>query len=228
MENSNVKAEISKLIAEKLTVKREVFKQTKAVFSLLREVLQEMKNDLQSENKLEKPIDIRVVEVGEYEIRFRVGGETILFIMHSNVFDFDEKHKVYGNSYVQKGPYKTFCGQIYMYNFLSDSFKYNRYNDLGYLIARLFVNIDKHFFVEGKERLSFLFNDFNNAVLTKGDLTRIVEEVVHNCLTFDLNTPAFKQVEVVTVDEISQVSNELKLQTGKRLGFRFKSDEEMR
>ena len=225
MEKSTVKTEISKLIAEKLTVKRAVFEQTKEVFSLLKEVLNELKAELQAENNLKRPIEITVVEVGEYEVRLKVGGETVMFLMHSNVFDFSEKHSVYKNSYVKKGAYKAFCGQIYMYNFLSDSFKYNRYNDLGYLIARLFVNVDQHFFVEGKERLSFLFNDFNNSVLTKKDLFSIVEEVLHQCLLYDLSTPAFKQVEVVTVNEITQVSNELKVQTGKKLGFKFKSDE---
>ena len=34
----------------------------------------------------------------------------------------------------------TFCGIINIYNFLSDSFKYNRESDLGYLVGRIFIN----------------------------------------------------------------------------------------
>ena len=45
--------------------------------------------------------------------------------------------------------YRTYCGVINMYNFLSDSFKYNRENDLGYLIGRMFIN-KENTFVEGK------------------------------------------------------------------------------
>ena len=51
---------------------------------------------------------------------------------------------------------------INIYNFLADSFKYNRLNDVGYLVGRVFLNKDLHYFVEGKRQLGFLYNDFVN------------------------------------------------------------------
>ena len=224
----NARNAIAELVKTKLVVKRSVFLKTKEVFQLLKEVLEEMKADLQKKTQSKDPIMIEVTEIGEYEVRLRIGGDTMVFLMHSNVFDFDKSHKIHKNSYVQKQAYNAFCGQIYMYNFLSDSFKYSRVNDYGYLIARLFVNNDLHYFIEGKNRLSFLFNDFCNAVLDKKQLSLIIDEVLLDCLEFDLYSPPYQQVEMVTVDEITQVSNNLRLQTGKRLGFKFKSDAQIK
>ena len=66
--------------------------------------------------------------------------------MHTNTFSFDKSHQIWNSSYVKEDEYKAYCGVINVYNFLSDSFKYNRANDLGYMIGRLFINKEKHFF----------------------------------------------------------------------------------
>jgi hypothetical protein len=212
------------LINTKLRVKKEVFAKTKEVFALLKKSLNKTYRDLSAKKDKDNPVEVKVTEIGSYEIRIKVGGDTIVFLMHSNVFDFEDSHKTKKLSYVREDPMNSFCGQIYVYNFLDDSFKYNRSDDLGYLIARVFVNKDKHYFVEGNQRLSFLFNDFSHAVLDKSNLAKLIDEVIAYCLDFDLHTPPFLEVSVVTVSQINQASQEQKIQTGKRLGFKFKSD----
>ena len=223
--SKEIRNQVVDLIQGKLTIKRQVYEQTKEVFLLLKEVLEEVKIALQDATVSDRPIMIETHEIGEYEVRIRVGGDTLVFLMHSNVFDFERSHYIHKNGYAKSEAYNSMCGQIYMYNFLTDSFKYSRTNDYGYLIARLFVNKDLHYFVEGKQKLSFTFNNFNGAVLDQTALTRVVEAVLLECLQFDLFSPPYKQVEVVTVEEINQVSNDLRLRTGKRLGFRFSSDD---
>jgi len=212
------------LINTKLRVKREVFEKTKDVFLLLKEALKEVHLDLEKSSINKDPIKLKITEVGSNEIRIKVGGDTIVFLMHSNVFDFEGSHKTKKLSYVREDKYRSYCGQIYIYNFLDDSFEYNRVNDLGYLVARIFVNKDQHYFVEGNERLSFLFNDFGTAVLDKESLCSVIDEVIAYSLDFDLHTPPYRQVAIVTVDEINQASHQQKIQTGKRLGFKFKAD----
>jgi hypothetical protein len=119
---------------------------------------------------------------------------------------------------------KSYCGVINIYNFLADSFKYQRVNDLGYLIARLFVNHEQHFFVEGKRQLGFLYNDFANAVITPEKLQDIVETTIAYCLDFDLFTPPFDEVKVISLGQLEDESSMMSLKTGKRLGFRFQAD----
>lgn len=224
MDKSNTRAEVIKLIDTKLVAKQQVFENTKKVFQLLKELLLKVQSDLSEKVAKDSPIAVKVDEVGRYELRLVVGGDTVVFLMHSNVFDFASNHIIHKNSYAENTPYGTLCGQIYMYNFLSDSFKYQRSNDLGYLMARLLVNKESHFYVEGRDRLSYLFNDFHNSILDAVQLENIIDEVLKQCLEFDLYSPPYNQVEVITVDEVNQVSNELKIQTGKRLGFKFKSE----
>lgn len=221
---SDTRKKVVELINTKLRVKRDVFEKTKQVFGLLKETLIEVHSSLEESADKNDPIELTITEIGSYEIRIKVGGDTIVFLMHSNVFDFDESHKTKKTSYVREDKFRSYCCQIYIYNFLNDSFKYNRVNDLGYLVARVFVNKDQHYFVEGNERLSFLFNDFATAVLDKQNLCKLIDEVIAYSIDFDLYTPPYRQVSVVTVNEINQASQEQKIQTGKRLGFKFKSD----
>ena len=113
---------------------------------------------------------------------------------------------------------------INVYNFLADSFKYNRTRDIGYLIARVFINRELHYFVEGKRQLGFLYNDFSKAVIDKKAITAIIESAILYCLSFDLFTPPFTTVNEVSVEEIVEASNSMQITTGKRLGFRFIAD----
>ena len=73
---------------------------------------------------------------------------------------------------------RSFCGVINIYNFLSDSLKYNRLNDAGFLIARIFINKDNHFFVEGDAELGFLFNDLINQKINKEQLENIINSAL--------------------------------------------------
>lgn len=225
MGTNNAREKVVELIKTKLTVKRDVFVKTKEVFQQLKEVLKEIEQDLIKQTLSDEPILIEVADIGEYEVRIRVGGDTIVFLMHSNVFDFDSKHRIFQHSYVKNERYNSLCGQIFIYNFLSDSFKYNRPTDLGYLTGRLFVNKDLHFFVDGPGQMGFLFNDFQNAVLDKSALGQIVDQSIKQCLEFDMYTSPYRQVQLITVAEINQTSSEMRMQTGKRLGFKFKSDQ---
>ena len=60
---------------------------------------------------------------------------------------------------------------------------------MGYLIGRMFINKEKHFFVEGKGRMSFLYNDFPNAVIDKTALKSILQEAILFAMDFELITP---------------------------------------
>ena len=115
---------------------------------------------------------------------------------------------------------------VNIYNFLSDSFKFDRERDLGYLVARLFLNKDGHFFLQGKRQLGFLYNDLPNDVLDRSRLVEVTRSVVLYVLDFDLLAPPYDQVNQVTVEEMKQLNANSLLSTGKRLGFRFQADSE--
>ena len=173
-------------------------------------------------------IDERVIieykDSGEFEAQLRVAGDLLIFQMHSNVFKFNLENSLWKSSYLSENPNRGFCGLINVYNFLNDSFKYNRYNDLGYLIGRLFINHENHFMVQGKRQLGFLYNDFINAVIDKEKLKSIVQSAILYSLDFDLLVPSYDLVNQVSVNQVKQVGDDLKLRTAKRLGFVFQNN----
>jgi hypothetical protein len=115
-------------------------------------------------------------------------------------------------------------GKILVYNFLTESMTYNRPNDLGYLIARIFINKDNHYFVEGKRQLGFLYSDFSTQEFDEAAIRKVLESTVLYSLDFDPFTPPYDQVIQVTVGEIQESEIQAKIATGKRLGFRFQTD----
>jgi len=211
----------------KTNLKQEVYRKAVSSFALLKEVLKELADDYRV--KLKDKVDDSVLPVyqekGPFEAEFRLGGDMLIFSMHSNVFVFNREHPIWKLDYIKANPLNSYCGVFNIYNFLADSFKYNRSEDLGYLIARIFVNRENHFFVEGKRQSSELVKDFGSDEMTKEYMKEIIETAVQYAIDFDLLVPPYDQVKIVTVDQMNAEINNSKIQTGKRLGFKFNSDD---
>lgn len=213
---------ILNLLAEKVTLKHEVFLNTKQVFEELKKLLAVLSVDLKkSIKKISKEILTTYKDTSEYEAEFTLADETLLFVMHTNVFTFDTTHEIWKSKYVQKDTKRAYCGKIFIYNFLSDSFRYNRINDVGYLCARIFVNNEKHYFVEGVKKVERLYNDFETEVLDYANLKKIVDSVILYSLDFDPFTPPVERINEISVKEILEASLQTRIATGKRLGFQF-------
>lgn len=216
---------IIELLSTKSSTKQLVFRQTKDMFALLKKCLQEIADQLNNQIcNVDSSVVVDYVDRGEYEAEIRFSGDVIIFQMHTNVFTFDKTHGIWKNGYVREDGMRAYFGMINMFNFLSDSLKYNRLGDVGHLIGRVFVNKDKHFFVEGKRQFGYQFNNVAGDVLDEDKLKKIVEMSLIYALDFDLTTPDFNLNREVTVHQIQAMSSDLKSSTSKKLGFRFKSN----
>lgn len=219
------KEDIINKLSLKAATKQSVYRTTKSTFEELKINLQDIAKELHEEMcEIDKNVEVEYREKGEFEAELRFSGDILIFHLHTNTFQFEKSHHIWKSSYAKKDEYRTYCGVINIYNFLSDSFKYNRENDLGYLIGRIFINKEKHFFVEGKGQLSFLYNDFPNAILNEENLKNILQESILFSMDFELLTPDFNEVQVVTLHQMKAMSQNLKIKTAKRLGFRFSEE----
>lgn len=217
---------ILKNLTEKSGMKQLVYDNTFATFNLIKEVLHEMASDYNASFKgIDKRVKLEYHDRGKFEAELRVAGDILIFSMHSNVFQFDRDHNVWKLSYVKENNLASYCGIINIYNFLRDSFKYNRLDDLGYLIGRIFINKDYHYFVEGKRQMGFLYNNFGNATIDKESLINIIQSSILYTLEFDLLVPPYDVVKIASVNQMNTKIENSKLQTGKRLGFKFNSDD---
>ena len=227
MTEKEVRESLLEAFVIKSTIKQKVYENTLQTFIILKKVLKQLEKDYLSIIKNQVAVNSLPVykDRGPFECEFKIGSDLLIFSMHSNVFEFDDKHPVWKTAYIKDDPLRSYCGTINIYNFLADSFKYNRINDLGYLVARIFINKDKHFFVEGKRQTDETVKDFAIDTISPGILRQIVETAIQYSIEFDLLVPVYDQVKMATVDQMREKISHSKMVTGKRLGFGFNSDD---
>jgi len=214
------KQKIVKLLSEKAVMKQDVFNNTIVAFDMIKLCINEIAIDLIKETEtIDKRITIAVSESKKYSTQLKVAGDILEFFMHTNVFEFERSHPMFKTGYIKHNEYNSYCGIINVYNFLADSFKYNRLNDLGSLVCRIFINREMKFFIEAKGPMGVKYSSFSSDSLTKEQLTEIVNDLIIYVISYDLFTPPFDVVREVSVNEIQEKVSSINLRTGKRLGY---------
>ncbi len=212
---------------QKARIKVQVNEVALDIFNQLKDVLSEMSNDLNDllEGENERKVRLEYRDRGKYEAELKFADDVLVFSLHTDVFQFDRDHAIWKNPYVKANSFNSYCGVINVYNFLADSLKFNRGEDVGYLVARLFVNRDKYFFVEGKRQLRQKTSNFGKEMLVREELVSFVEQAMLYSLEFDLLVPPYDLVKMATVEQINTKIESTKMRTGKRLGYKYNSDD---
>lgn len=209
-------------LKEKAALKQAIYRNTLNAFNSFKEEARLLIENIQKgRGDLDENVLVEFSDIGTFEFETKLGGDLLAFVMHTNVFDFEKAHSMWQTSYVKEDPTRSYCGMISIYNFLADSFKYNRLNDSGYLIGRLFINKENHFFMEGKRKLNFLFNDFAKAEISEELISDVIETAILYSMSFDLITPPYKAVQEISAGDLIRTSSMMQLKTGKRLGYKF-------
>ena len=226
MSNEDIKLKILNTLKDKSFVKQKVHDNTLKILDDVKVILQEFMVEMNEKLRdTDERVHLEYTDNGIYGAQIKIAGDLLIFAMHSNVFEFDRSHGVWKTSYVQGDRMASYCGIINIYNFLADSLKYNRQQDLGYLVGRIFINRDMYYFTEGKRQLGFFFNNFGNEKINMGSLRSIISLAINYTLEFDLLVPPYDAVKIATVEQISDRIQLSRLRTGKRLGFQFNSDD---
>lgn len=225
----DLKEQYEKIVSslkDKSAYKFSVLKEAKEQFAILKDVAKKLADELCSEVDCVESVEVSFTSKGEFQFELRFGEDILVFFLHNDVFDFEKSHSVWKRSYVQEDERRSFCGMISVFNFLKTSFEMERSEDIGYLISRIFINRESHYFVEGKRQLGFLYNDFGTEVIDDKAMRSILMNAILYCQEFDLLTPPFNSMSEVQVGRIIDLSNKMNLKTGKRLGFQFGWDAE--
>lgn len=227
MDNNTLRQRIQETIIKKSALKQKIFDNTFAIFNELKETLLEMASEMDDEleGKLDKRVRIEYRDRGKFETQLQIASDLLIFQMHTDVFEFDANHVIWQCPYVQADRDNSYCGVINIYNFLSDSFKYNRNADEGYLIGRIFINRERCYFVEGKRQNSLRAINFGSREIDRGALIAILETAIHYVLNFDLLVPPFEACKRATVDQFNTRMDNSKFITGKRLNYDFNVDD---
>lgn len=220
-------SDICDLLIRKGELKQQIYSSTLESMELFKQCAKEFEDYYEEHCAEEHPrvtVDYNGKNLHEFKLRF--AGDVLIFLMHTNIFEFPRDHEVMKTPYIREDQTRSYCGVIHIFNFLSDSFRYNRINDSGYMIGRIFINKDKHFYVEGKRELAKVLNNFNNRELDKQSVEEILRSAIQYTINFDLLVPEYSNLVEISVNDILQIEDQnMILKTGKRLGFRFEPDD---
>jgi hypothetical protein len=213
-------------LKEKSVLKQKVYDNTLESFCIVKDILKNLSRDVNSNlTGVDTRIRLEYTDRSNFDAQIKIAGDILLFSMHSNIFQFDREHPAWKTPYIQKNKFNAYSGIINIYNFLADSFKYSRLDDLGYLIARIFINHENQYFVEGKRQMGMLFTNYGNEAINKQALQLIISTAIQYSLEFDLLVPPYDTVKIATVGQAEAKIQHSRVITGKRLGFQFNSDD---
>ncbi len=219
-------------IVEKLKVhssmKQYIHRNTMSNIACIKKEMMQMASSLTKDvTSVDKNVEIIFTDRGEFEAELKFSGDSLVFAMHTNTFTFADDHPIHQLDYVKEDPKRAYCGLIQIYNFLSDSIKYNRLNDYGYLIGRIFVNSENKFFIDGHENMGYNLLEYHNQEFNPEIIQKIIGDAILYCIDFELLTPPFEQSSIITLEEKQFNHTASGMNTGKRIGFQFSSDKEV-
>lgn len=223
MNSINYHQTLVDLLSNRAALKQDVFEKMKSTFSEFKVVVAQEIDAIRSEVKDER-VRCKVINSSDFEIQIAVGSDILVFHMHTNVFRFEDGHPIWKTSFLEENPELGYFGIINIYNFLFDSIEYDRRDDIGYLIGRIFMNKEGHFIVQGLGDISLVYSNFFKNTLDTPKMTEIVQRACTFAVDFDSFAPPYQSVGALRVEDMKNLLNNLRVQTGKRIGFKWNSE----
>jgi hypothetical protein len=211
---------LQRLLESKSTAKQITYKNLLVAFQLL---LKESKRIVGELKKKMKPGDedvtVEFKSINEHEFQVKLAGDLLVFVLHTNIVTLPESHTVMQEPYIKENELNRYFGQIMIYNFMSDSLKFNRINDPGYLLARILINHENRFVAEGEGQLAILFAKISEAAIAEQELNVMVKFSLLTAIENDLIAPPFPDVRFITLYQKLEKTQELG--GGQKIGFRM-------
>ena len=206
-------------LRQKSSTKQAIYRNTKEAFDLFRKLSKELVTRLSNRvTPLDSSILIEYRDVNELEFHIKISGDLLIFIMHSNVVTFPEDYDLMKSEYVEADFKRRFFGHIMAYNFTADSIKYSRMNDPGYLLGRLLINIENHFYLEGVDQLNLRYQDIARNVINEEAILLMVESAIIAAVNNDLMARNIDSLRTITVKQ--KLENQ-HVSKGQKVGFNF-------
>jgi len=214
-------AHIRQILENKSAAKQITYKNLLQAFNMLRSESMRIVENLKKEIKIkDEDVTVDYIEVNDHEFQVKLAGDLLIFVLHTNIVTFDATHAAMQQPYCSENEINRYFGQIMIYNFMSDSVRFNRVNDPGYLVARILINHENRFLVEGEGKLGELYKQVSSKALESIDLNRIVQDSLTIAIENDLMAPPFPQVRFITLHQKMEKTSELG--AGQKIGFRMK------
>ncbi len=225
MSLKDLRDSVLNLLHDKVTLKQDVLAVTKKWFKELSEVLAAEVAELKGGLK-DPRIRMEATFKSDFESRVMVGSDALIFHLHTNVFTIPEDNPLWKDAYIKKDFSRGYFGVIYVYNFSAQSILQNRIGDEGGLLARMYINKENHFVIEGVQQVALRFPKISKNTVTKDVLVEMVHLLFLGAVSNDLVIPAYDAVSEINIDQLNELSENLGIRTNKSLGFRSSSSKD--
>ncbi|MCU0367328.1 MAG: hypothetical protein MUF39_00690 [Cyclobacteriaceae bacterium] len=211
---------IKLLLESKSTAKQVTYKNLLSAFQLLAKESKRIIDELRGKMKPgDEDVTVDFKIINEHEFHVKLAGDLLIFVLHTNVVTFTDEHAVMKTNYIREQEINRYFGQIMIYNFMADSVKYNRINDPGYLLARILINHENRFLLEGEGQLGFLFGSISSQAISEIEINQIVKIALQVAIENDLMAPPFPDVQFITLYQKNEKTQELG--AGQKIGFKM-------
>lgn len=217
----------TQLILDKLTskasLKQSIYTTTLDIFNELKIIAQEIASELDNVmSAVDEKVVIEYSNKGDFEFHLKFSGDTLVFQMHSNIVTLPLDSKILSSAYFEI-PENRYFGSIRIYNFLSDTIKYNRLNDQGILMARMLINREKHYYIESEIYFTHLQPSIEKNIVNQVHLRFFIESAMISAIDNDLIAPPYEHIHLVSLSQ--QLLNN-QGEAGSKLGFQLNLEKE--
>jgi hypothetical protein len=210
---------IKNMLENKSTAKQTTYKHVCWAFEVLAREGELIIAELKRRAKPDDPdVTIEFNSITDQEFDIKLAGDMLIFVMNTNIITFEDASPIMKEDYIREKEVNRYFGQIMIYNFMADSMKFNRVNDPGYLLARLMINHEMRFFIEGERELT-PYNRISEKPITEEDLQMLVKVVLKMAIENDLVAPAFTAIKSITLNQ--KKDHALEFGGAQKIGFRM-------
>lgn len=223
MVNKRMRNAIVSIVGPKAKLHKQVEKCVTEGFETLCSVLQQMADEYSE--ALGSDVVVRFERRASHVALFTLDADVLVFVQLTDQFYFDRDNQALKTPYVKEDASRAAVGIVNVYNFMSDSFKYDRDEDLGYLVARIFVNSESAFFVEGKRQRGVGVDHFGEQKADADAWRRFAETALKYAVESDPLVPPYEMLVQADMATLKGYILASKTKTAKRLGFGFNADD---
>lgn len=197
---------IKQKLSTKSSLKQRVYSTVEEVFKRFRIESESIIDEIKKyKDEMDPGVMLEVTDFSNLEFSLHFGGDLMIFNMQTNIVTFPADYYLMKNKMIQENKDLGYFGQILIYNFMADSVKYNRLQDAGYLLARLIINVDKSFVLEGVHGLKYMFTEIENSKITNENIRLILLKAMDISITSDLIAPPYTNIQFVSLgDKLSR------------------------
>jgi 2,3-bisphosphoglycerate-independent phosphoglycerate mutase len=101
--------EIKDLLLKKSSAKQKAFRSTKEAFTLFKSAAERISEKLHKEvTQIDANVEVKFYEKSEYEMHLKFSGDTLVLMMHTNIFDFEPNHFIHQSDYIKSDPMRQY------------------------------------------------------------------------------------------------------------------------